>query len=57
MIKNQRHLFNLRKDIRYLNCAYKAPLLKSVEEAAIKALARDRNPSDIIPLDFFEETP
>ena len=51
----QKHLFSLRSDIHYLNCGYKAPLLKSAEEAAIKALARDRNPVDISVDDFFTE--
>ncbi len=55
-MKNQRGLFSLKEDIHYLNCAYKAPLLKSVEEAAINALIRNRNPSDITPIDFFKET-
>ena len=56
MIEDQKNLFNLKQDIHYLNCAYKTPLLKSVEEAAIKALIRNRNPSDITPVDFFKET-
>jgi len=52
---NQKHLFSLRNDIHYLNCAYKSPLLKSSEERGIRALIRDRNPSDIIADDFFNE--
>ncbi|OUR94007.1 aminotransferase class V [Flavobacteriales bacterium 34_180_T64] len=56
MMKNQKQLFNLNEDIHYLNCAYKAPLLKSSENAGIKALIRDRNPADITPSDFFNET-
>ena len=51
----QKHLFSLRPDIHYLNCGYKAPLMKSAEEAAIKALVRDRNPVDISVDDFFTE--
>ena len=51
----QKHLFSLRPDIHYLNCGYKAPLLKSAEEAAIKALVRDRNPVDISVDDFFTD--
>ena len=50
----QKHLFSLRPNIHYLNCAYKAPLLKSAEESAIKALIRERNPIDIFEKDFFE---
>ena len=52
-MKNQKQLFSLQKDIHYLNCAFKAPLLKSVEAAAIKALQTDRNPIGIQPKDFF----
>ncbi|MDQ6890113.1 MAG: aminotransferase class V-fold PLP-dependent enzyme [Bacteroidota bacterium] len=52
-MKSQEHLFSLRKGIHYLNCAYKAPLLKSAEAAAIRALIKERNPSDISPMDFF----
>ena len=50
----QKHLFSLRESDHYLNCAYKAPLLKSAEEAAKIALVRNRNPIDISPDDFFE---
>lgn len=49
----QKHLFTLRTDSHYLNCARKSPLLKSSEEIGIKALLRDRNPDDISTDDFF----
>ena len=52
----QKHLFSLDEDIHYLNTAYKAPLLKSGEAAAINALIRSRNPQLITPDDFFEES-
>ena len=55
-MKSQKKLFSLRENIHYLNCAYKAPLLKSAELACIKALTRERNPVDIKPDDFFDET-
>ncbi len=53
-METQRHLFSLQEDIHYLNNAYKAPLLKACEAAALKSLVRDRNPIDIGPDDFFE---
>jgi len=56
MLKNQKQLFNLNENIHYFNCAYKAPLLKASEKAGIEALIRDRNPADIAPADFFNET-
>lgn len=55
MLQSQKHLFSLHPEIHYLNCAYKAPLLKEGEEAALRALVRDRNPIDLSPSDFFSE--
>ena len=54
-MKCQRELFSLRADEHYLNCAYKAPLLKSAEAACIQALIRERNPMDITEETYFEE--
>lgn len=51
----QKHLFSLRSNVHYLNCASKAPLLKSAENAAMKALIREQNPVDISVADFFSE--
>ena len=56
MLHSQRHLFSLPEDLHYLNCAFKAPLLKPAEEAAIQALVRNRNPSTFTPQDFFSNT-
>jgi selenocysteine lyase/cysteine desulfurase len=55
MLSCQKHLFSLEQDRHYINCAYMSPLLKSVEEAGIKGLARKRDPSNITPLDFFND--
>lgn len=52
----QKHLFNLPEDHHYLNCAYLSPLLKSVEEAGIEGIRRKRNPWNITPVDFFEDS-
>lgn len=54
-MKCQKELFSLKEKIHYLNCAYKGPLLKSSEEACIKALIRDRNPIDLTVDDFFKD--
>lgn len=51
----QKGLFSLPENIHYLNCGYKAPLLKSAESAAIEALIRDRNPANISPADYFKQ--
>ena len=42
MLKCQKDLFNLDSEATYLNCAYKAPLLKEAEKAAINALIKPR---------------
>jgi selenocysteine lyase/cysteine desulfurase len=55
MLSNQRHLFHLDDDVHYLNCAYMAPLLKSVEAAGQQALARRRAPHQILPEHFFHD--
>lgn len=51
----QKHLFSLKKDVHYLNCAYKAPLLKIAEQAAKNALIKDRNPFNLKADDFFSD--
>ncbi len=55
MLSVQKHLFQLPGDIVYLNCAYMSPLLKSVEEAGMKGIARKRNPASIQQEDYFNE--
>lgn len=55
MLPCQKDLFSLESDVHYLNCAYKAPLLKRSEEAANVALIRDRNPHKINGTDFFDD--
>lgn len=53
MLSCQRDLVHLPEGIHYLNCAYLAPLLKSVEEAGIAAVRQRRDPTSITPADFF----
>lgn len=48
--------FSLPKRVTYLNCAYMAPLLKSVEKAGLRGVRLKRNPADILPEDFFTIT-
>lgn len=54
-MESQKDLFQLDPNIHYLNNAYKAPLLKSGEKAAIAALQRGRTPTNISIDDFFDE--
>jgi selenocysteine lyase/cysteine desulfurase len=50
----QKHLFSFDPEVSYLNNAYRGPLLKSQEEAALQELIQARNPQSIHPRDFFE---
>jgi selenocysteine lyase/cysteine desulfurase len=52
-MNSQKSLFQIPEGIHYLNCAYMSPLLKSVEEAGIRAMQLKRNPIQISPQDFF----
>lgn len=49
----QSALFRLPEGHHYLNCAYMAPLARSVEEAVIRGLQGKRVPSEIAASDFF----
>ena len=47
--------FQLKEGVKYINCAYMAPLLKSSEELGIEGLKRKRNPFEISQDDFFSD--
>ncbi|HKP75799.1 MAG TPA: aminotransferase class V-fold PLP-dependent enzyme [Longimicrobiaceae bacterium] len=53
MLACQRDLVHLPEGLHYLNCAYMAPLLKSVEAAGVEVLRRRRDPAAITAPDFF----
>ena len=53
MLSCQRDLFSLPDSLHYLNCAYVAPLLKSVEAAGTEGMLRLRNPTGITADDWF----
>ena len=56
MLTCQRNRFSLPDDLHYLNCAYMSPLMYSVEQAGIEGIRRKRNPAEISPKMFFEES-
>jgi len=56
VLTNKHSKFTLPPQLTYLNCAYMAPLLKSVEKVGVKALRRKRNPINISPADFFTDS-
>jgi selenocysteine lyase/cysteine desulfurase len=53
MIPSQRHLFDIPRDVAYLNCAYMSPLMRHVVEIGRQAVARKAQPWTIRPADFF----
>ena len=48
----QTHGFDIPTGVRYLNCAFMAPLHREVEEAGIEGIRRKRRPFEIDPSDF-----
>lgn len=55
-MNSQKHLFNLDPAVTYLNCAYMAPLMKTVEEAGINGIRRKVQPNHVTGEDFFHES-
>jgi selenocysteine lyase/cysteine desulfurase len=53
MLPSQKHLFTLDPSVTYLNNAYRGPLLKSSEDAALKDLIQMRSPHVLRSEDFF----
>lgn len=51
----QKDKFQLEADVRYINCAYMSPLLKTVEQKGEEGLRRKRNPFHIGADDYFDE--
>jgi hypothetical protein len=55
-MKCQKDLFRLPDNQHYLNCSYLSPLLRSVEEAGIEGIRGKRQPWNVKPDDFFEDS-
>lgn len=56
MLACQKERFHLHEDLHYLNCAYMAPLPRTVERAGIEGLRKKRNPAKIGAEDFFKDS-
>ena len=56
VIPCQRRLFDIPRDIAYLNCAYMSPLLAGVVEAGTAGLRRKARPWEIAVEDFFDDS-
>lgn len=54
MLECQKDKFSLLDGLHYLNCAYKAPILKAAELKCIESIYLQRDPSCISVDDFFE---
>lgn len=54
MLTCQKNLFSLPDRLHYLNCAFMAPMARSVEEAGVAGVRQRRDPSSIQIEDFFE---
>ena len=52
-IANQRHLFDMPRDVAYLNCGYMSPMMHAVKQAGTLGLARKAQPWTIFAPDFF----
>lgn len=54
MNRDYKSLFSLREDGHYLNCAAKAPLLRSAEAAGHEAIISRRDPSGVVAEDYYK---
>jgi selenocysteine lyase/cysteine desulfurase len=52
-LSSQRHLFDIPRDVAYLNCGYMSPLSNRVRDAVVQGLDRKRNPWKIKAPDFY----
>ena len=55
-IESQRHLFDIPRDIAWLNCAYMAPLMTAAAAAGKSGIDRKVRPWTISPPDFFSQS-
>lgn len=54
-IENVSDLFQIRKDVTYLNCANMAPQLKAVTEVGLEAVRAKESPWKLTPPEWFSE--
>lgn len=56
LIPSERHLFDIPRDVAYLNCAYMSPLLRRAVALGQEAAARKARPWTIAAEDFFTDS-
>lgn len=52
----QPELFDIPKEVAYLNCAYLSPIMRTVAEAGVEGVASKARPWRIAPDDFFSDS-
>lgn len=55
-LPSQRHLFDLPRDVAWLNCAYMSPLMNAAVAAGEAGIRRKSRPWHLSPPDFFSES-
>jgi selenocysteine lyase/cysteine desulfurase len=55
-LADQRHFFDIPRDVAYLNCAYMSPLLNRAVELGTAGLASKARPWEISPASFFGDS-
>jgi selenocysteine lyase/cysteine desulfurase len=56
LIPCQRHLFDIPRDVAYLDCAKMAPLLNAAGEAGVRGLMRKAHPWELKAKHWFDES-
>lgn len=56
ILPSARRLFDIPREVVWLNCAYMSPLMRSVMEAGTAGLARKARPWRIVTEDFFDDS-
>lgn len=56
LLPNQRHLFDIPRDVAYFNCAFMGPLLTAAQAAGEEALRQKTRPWQMTQQDFFTQS-
>ena len=56
LLPNQRHLFDIPREVAYFNCAFMSPLLKAAQAAGEDGVRRKAHPWQVTTRDFFTES-
>jgi len=56
VLESQRALFDLPRDVAYLNCGYMSPLSHAVRDAGEAGIRKKVRPWEVVSADFFEDS-